>query len=228
MRDERGSASSFFLVACWTLILAGLIVAADLGRVFLYREQISTAVDAAALAGAQHVVRMVKVTVERRKKDLIKCAELPEGDECNEYIYETPAIPAAPYPLDYRRQWCVGGWECTSVTWDCWLEPKGGDWNQVAAVARAMFAENARGTAWEPYVRLSEPLIGSPRSGTWEFHVTHTARVEVPTLLWGSLGKQSLTASRSGKGHISVTAMPRPVQRPPGATQETAPVHCMR
>lgn len=234
-RGERGSVSSLFLVSSWTLILFGLVVGADFGRVYFYREQMQTAADAAALAGAQQIKRMVKVKVQREVWDAnyeYDCEY--DGNwvktNCNygKYVSTTDGEKQGAYPLSWRNDLCSGNFKCTGEpTYTCWLEPKEGRWERADEAAAYSFWKNAQGTQWAPYVKVVRVVKAPPSAAqnNWGwFWVQVQTSAEAPTLLWGLLGKNTVTVSREGLGYIASEA--KPVLRGAGGDPKEPPLVC--
>ena len=151
MRRQRGS-TLVVTVICWSLFIVCLGLAVDLGRFFVYREQLRTATDAAALAGAMEVTRMVRVSVPRQVWDETKTCLDEQGQsyDCpglvsaSPFVEEGPEVPLWSQQL-YQAHCNTWPYVCDTgaQTVTCWLEPKGNDWSRPRAVARQVFDQNA-------------------------------------------------------------------------------------
>lgn len=89
-RDERGS-STVILVLSWSVILLCVALGADLGRLYIIREQLRTAEDAASLAGALQLEYAVQMEFRRE--------QLHEDWQCDSEGWLPDEKPAGP-PAD--------------------------------------------------------------------------------------------------------------------------------
>lgn len=195
MRRQRGS-TLVVTVVSWSMFIICLGIAVDLGRLFVFREQLRTAADAAALAGAMQVTRMVRVYMPRDVWEQKTCPDpagvLPEVD-CSGFVPASPVDVDGPeVPLwsqhTYQSQ-CNWPYVCDySVrVVSCWLEPKGNDWSRPGTVAQQVFDRNA---VWGSEARKRAPVsVRYTTDSTYrDFTVDVEASLVFDTLLMGGFG----------------------------------------
>lgn len=219
MSSQRGSVGSFFLVACWTIALFCLAIASDIGRMLIYREQMRNAADAAALAGAMQVNRIVRVTLEREVHIHQTCAD-EKGNEydCSYWADVDPYVGKG-FEWQWWDSWpqkrselCGGDFRCLSEKWECRIEPKT-SWNAVKDAADLAFQKNADGQGWKQY--LAGPVVPSfPRGDTlkWdEFYVDIGAAATFPAVFWlDNSGVTHTMTVQSGRSRASLVRRDRP------------------
>lgn len=154
-RDQRGSTSIVFVLA-WSVILLSVAFAADFARIFVFREQLRTAEDAAALAGALQLDYKVRLVFSREKQfEQVICEdEVPEEDttSCTIEWWEPAAdvtVEDWEFAVATEKLWsiwseqCMGEFRCApeKEVFRCWIEPFEG----LAALentARSLFQLN--------------------------------------------------------------------------------------
>lgn len=235
MRNEQGSALSVFVVGCWTVCLLGLVVAADWGRFFIYREQLQAAADAAALSGTLHTKKMVSVRIERerhrsftdscwnsRLQRWISCMNWTWEPASDGYLEGTEYTVWRHQPGSYEHL-CRYPYRCTSPpAWNCWLEPVGGAYGPLQ-VAEATLVQNVQSNQRDDIqfrlvdIRYEQAPVqdwGGRYWWAWEDLRVHVhAELTMPTVIWGLIGGRSEMTVRLSQ---PVSAMPvRREQGPP-------------
>ncbi|MEW8978478.1 MAG: Tad domain-containing protein [Symbiobacterium sp.] len=212
VRDARGSTSALFIFV-WSVALVALGIALDVGRVFVLREQLRTAEEAAALAGVLQARFMVEARFPREENRPVPvCVPGPDGlPECrlvDNWVPIEPAVisgPEAEVWPDAHRLWadqCVRpGVRCDRryKSGTCWIAPRS-DWAAVRAAARDAFEANAR---WNGQARLAGPVTveieTDASSRPRQLRVGVTAALEMDTLLLPILGVDALTVKTPGE-----------------------------
>ncbi len=214
---ERGSTSALFIFI-WSVALLAIGFALDIGRVFVFREQLRTAEEAAALAGVQQARYMVEARFRREEnRPYLRCEEIPgalpgeeptlECDLVDNWVEVAPAVilgPEAEVWPDAHRLWadqCIGyNVRCARQyhAAECWIEPRSG-WATVRAAAQEAFQMNAR---WGGQARTAGPVAveietdGSSKPR--QLRVSVTAVLEMDTLLLPLVGVDALTVATPG------------------------------
>jgi hypothetical protein len=212
-RDQRGSSSLIFVLA-WSIILLSVAFAADFGRVFFLREQLRTAEDAAALAGALQLdfkVRMVFAREERKSRficDLKGEAPPAAMEDC--WVYWWEAAPDLVFEgweneawSELRETWSL---VCTGVQYRCnpaykepprcWVEPIESQ-EQVVARAKSVFGLNA---VWGSQATLRKVGVSTARSKFVDgdpkkprrYEVAVDAELEMKTYLLAAFGVETI------------------------------------
>jgi hypothetical protein len=207
-QGQRGSAMVATVLA-WTMFLVSLALAIDIGRVYLFREQLRTAADAGALAGAMQVQRMVRVVMPRQVWEDVYCDDPLGGPRyaCDEELVGASAVDVSGLedPVwtkkTFRDVNCGGDYVCADeAQWrvTCWLEPKGGDWDAPRKAARDMFLRNA---AWGDEAVLTgfEVRYDQDRRAR-DFEVKVGAELTMPTQLIAALGVKKIPIALTAVG----------------------------
>lgn len=200
-RSQRGSSSAVF-VLLWGLIVICLAMATDLGRIYVVREQLRTAQDAAALAGALQVRYMVEFRFTRKVRVVIPCdlTKLPEGSPCVDtvrWVSTKDLVLSGPESEIYvnlaklKAPSCSGDYRCSAqpIVARCWVEPKNG-WPAVADVARKTFQQNAQWGAGTGVKSLAVDVRQTTVPKDFAVHVT--GKLEMGTPMLAVLGMKSL------------------------------------
>lgn len=198
-------------LAAWTAALLFLAFAVDFGRLFLIREQLRAAEDAAALAGALQMEYRIRLEWRRVRVWWETVCEGAPGAEvdCRPVERRSPMSPlvisgseASVWP-DLRRRLadaCASpAVECQDlISQKCWLAPRG-SMAQVRSRAREAFDQNQW---WGKQARLDGPVeITLPNEGALEpdsFPVEVRARLRMKTLLLAVIGIPELTVEKAG------------------------------
>lgn len=209
-RAQRGSSTPLFLAA-WAAALLFLAFAVDFGRFFLVREQLRTAEDAAALAGALQMEYRIRLEWRRVSVRWETVCEASSGTEreCRTVEQRSPMPPlviagpeAEVWPGLRRRlaEVCASpAVECQDlISQKCWLAPRG-SMEQVRSRAREAFMQNQW---WGHQARLDGPVeVMLPNEGVaepQEFPVEVRARLRMKTLLLAAVGIPELTVEKAG------------------------------
>jgi len=217
LTQQRGSTSALF-VFIWSVALLAIGFALDIGRVFVLREQLRTAEEAAALAGVQQTRYVVEAWFRREENQpVMKCEQVPPalpGEEpelkctlVDNWVEIAPAVirgPEAEVWPDAHRIWadqCSGhNVRCARHyhAAECWIEPRSG-WAAVQAVAAEAFQMNVR---WGGQARTVGPVTveietdGKLRPR--QLRVGVAAVLEVDALLLPLVGVDTLTVATPG------------------------------
>jgi len=211
--QERGSTSVLFL-SIWSVALITLAFAVDVGRVYVVREQLRTAEEAAALAGVLQAQYMVEARFHREEnRPRLECEESDEEGEppdCHlkdNWVRIAPAVirgPEAQVWPEAQRAWAdqCGGYDIRCKprysSSDCWIEPR----QSMAAVRSAALDAFALNDRWGDQARLAGPvavdLEGVNTSKPRHLKVGVKATLEMETLLLNVLGVDALTVATQG------------------------------
>ncbi|MBP2019175.1 hypothetical protein J2Z79_002592 [Symbiobacterium terraclitae] len=210
---ERGSTSALFIFI-WSVALIAVGIALDVGRVFVLREQLRTAEEAAALAGVLQARYVVEARFRREENRPIPvCAELEptEPPECHlvdHWVAIEPVIirgPEAEVWPEAHRLWAAQcnryNVRCSRQYFaaECWIEPRS-DWAAVRSAALSAFQANAR---WGGQARTAGPVAVEVETGGGskprQLRVSVTAVLEMETLLLPILGVDSLMVTTPGE-----------------------------
>lgn len=216
-RDQHGSSSVIFLLS-WSMILLTVAFAADFGRIFFLREQLRTAKDAAALAGALQLDYKVRLVFAREKKvsefvctpeqvqeildeegspDVCwveKWVQAPdlvfEGWEDEAWPEVGSSWPQLCNGLDYR---CTPAYKGPPM---CWIEPED-SWDAAAAIARSAFERNQvwgdQATVRGLHVAgFKANFVNGDPSKPRTYEVTVDGQLEMKMYLLAALGKKTL------------------------------------
>lgn len=211
--EERGSTSAL-LLSVWSVALIAIALAIDLGRLFVIREQLRTAEEAAALAGVLQAQYMVEARFPRRQNQPYQVCEPigPEGIEVKCHLVDNwvpiaPAVIAGPesevWPEAHKvwAQQCYGydircdrQYEASA----CWIAPRK-SWAEVRSAALEAFALNER---WGDQASLAGAVDVAVETGNKvrprQLKVGVTATLEMKTLLFHILGVDSIPVSTQG------------------------------
>ena len=212
-KSERGSTSALFIFI-WSVALVAVGIALDVGRVFVLREQLRTAEEAAALAGVLQARYMVEARFRREENRPVPVCEEPEPGELpnchlvDNWVAIDPAIirgPEAEVWPDAHRLWTA---QCSRynvrcsrqyAAAECWIEPRT-DWAALRATALNTFQSNAR---WGSQARTLGPVDVEVETGGGskprQLRVAVSATLEMETLLLPILGVHSLKVSTPGE-----------------------------
>lgn len=214
---ERGSTSALF-VFIWAVALLAIGFALDIGRVFVLREQLRTAEEAAALAGVQQARYVVEARFSREEnRPVLECAPAPPaapgeapGQDCrlaDNWVEIEPAVirgPEAQVWPDAHRLWaeqcarynvrCARQYHAAA----CWIEPRS-DWAALRTAALEAFQLNA---GWGSQARTVGPVTveieTDGKSRPRQLRVGVSAVLEVDTLLLPLVGVDALTVVTPG------------------------------
>jgi len=209
---ERGSTAALFIFL-WSVSLIALGIALDVGRVFVLREQLRTAEEAAALAGVLQARYMVEARFAREEnRPFPVCTEpepgqLPDCHLVDNWVAVDPAVVSGPeaevWP-DAHRLWAA---QCNRYNVrcsrqysaaECWIEPRA-DWAALRAAAVSAFEANAR---WGGQARTAGPVSVNVETGGGskprQLRVGVTAVLEMDTLLLPILGVDVLSVTTPG------------------------------
>lgn len=211
--SERGSTSALFIFF-WSVALIALGIALDVGRVFVLREQLRTAEEAAALAGVLQARYVVEARFRREEnRPILVCSEpqpdeLPDCHLVDNWVAIEPATirgPEAEVWPDAHRLWAA---QCNRynvrcsrqyLAAECWIEPRT-DWAALRAAALSTFQANAR---WGGQARTAGPVSveveTSGGSKPRQLRVGVTAVLEMETLLLPILGVDALSVATPGE-----------------------------
>lgn len=200
-RSQRGSSSAVF-VLLWAVIVICLAMATDLGRIYVVREQLRTAQDAAALAGALQVRYMVEFRFTREVRVVTPCdlTKLKEGEVCHdvvEWFSASDLVLSGPESEIYvnlaklKAPHCRGDYRCSAqpAVARCWIEPKNG-WPAVEALARSTFQQNAQWGAGTAVKSLAVDVRQTTVPKDFAVHVI--GKLETGTPMLAVLGVKSL------------------------------------
>lgn len=215
--EQRGSTGALF-VFIWAVAVLAIGFALDVGRVFVLREQLRTAEEAAALAGVRQTRYVVEAWFRREENRPVTVCEtvpppVPGGEpavECwlvDNWVEISPAViqgPEAEVWPDAHRIWaeqCVGyNVRCARQyhAAECWIEPRAG-WGEVRAAAVEAFQMNAR---WGGLARTVGPVAVEVATDTplrpRQLRVAVTAVLEMDALLLPLVGVDTLTVVTPG------------------------------
>ncbi|MFO7273503.1 MAG: Tad domain-containing protein [Bacillota bacterium] len=214
---ERGSTSALFAFI-WAVALLAIGFALDVGRVFVLREQLRTAEEAAALAGVQQARYVVEAQFRREENRPYPVCEpaapAAPGEEPTEecrmvdnWVEVSPAVIRGPesevWP-DAHRLWaeqCIGpNVRCDRQyhAAECWIEPRSG-WAAVHAAAAQAFQANER---WGGLARTAGPVVVEVDTDSQvkprQLRVSVTAVLEMDTLLLPLVGVDALSVATPG------------------------------
>lgn len=226
-RDQRGSTTAAFVLA-WSVIMLSVAFAADFGRIFVIREQLRTAEDAAALAGALQLDYKVRFVFAReREVSTWVCEEdaLPDTEAAPPTLEDCWLRWWAPmadvsvegwefkvWPDQLRATWqglCTGEFRCTPAEEPptCWIEPIESP-AVVEGVARSVFKLNE---TWG-----KQATVRSVKVGTAKSHFVGPARPRTyVVLVEGELEMKTYLLAALGLDKVPVRTLeskPRPAR----------------
>jgi hypothetical protein len=216
--EQRGSTAALF-VFIWAVAVLAIGFALDVGRVFVLREQLRTAEEAAALAGVGQARYAVEAWFRREENQPVTvCETVPPTEpggapavECrvvDNWVETSPAViqgPEAEVWPDAHRLWaeqCIGSHiRCARQYYaaGCWIEPRS-DWAQVRAAAAEAFQMNAQ---WGGLARTAGPVavevVTDSPFRPRHLRVAVSAVLEMDALLLPLVGVDRLTVATPGE-----------------------------